>query len=313
MRIWDFSPINKNGNHHTAQSRASYVVKAKQKLRYGVYLPDFGKAASPRILVDLAEEAEDCGWDGFFLWDHMVEWNSHTPVYDAFTCLAAIATNTKRIRIGTAVTPIPSQKPWVIARQAITLDQLSNGRLILGAGLGDKESCDYERFGEPADNKVLAEKLDESLNIISGLWSGKPFRYAGKHYVLKNPVLLPNRIQKPRIPIWVAAHWPRKGPFKRAVKWNGVIPLRFPGNLLEPNELRIVVEYIRTLRGNADDFAVAIIGSNMNQRKNPEKVERFANAGMTWWLENFYTKRNSPEFLKKLIRLGPPRIKLRTS
>jgi len=288
------------------------MVNARRKLQYGVFLPDFGKATNPRDLIDLAGEAEDSGWDGFFLWDHMVEWNRHTPVYDAFTCLAAVATNTKHIRIGTAVTPIPLLQPWIIARQTITLDQLSNGRLILGVGLGDKESCDYERFGESADNKVLAEKLDESLDIIAGLWSGKLFRYAGRHYVLKDPVFLPNKIQRPRIPIWVAGHWPRKGPFKRAAKWDGVIPLRFPGNLLEPNELRTVVEYIKTLIGNSDYFAVAIIGSTMNQRKNVERVERFASAGMTWWLENLYAKRDSLGSMRRLIRLGPPRIKSQT-
>jgi alkanesulfonate monooxygenase SsuD/methylene tetrahydromethanopterin reductase-like flavin-dependent oxidoreductase (luciferase family) len=280
----------------------------RRKLRYGLFLPDFGRAAHPRALVDLAGEAEDYGWDGFFLWDHMVEWNRRSPVYDAFTCLAAIATKTKHIRIGTAVTPIPLLKPWIVARQTITLDHLSNGRLILGVGLGGKESCDYERFGEQGDNRVLAEKLDESLDIIVGLWSGKPFRYSGKHYLLKDPVFLPHRIQKPRIPIWVAGYWPRKGPFRRAAKWDGVIPLRYPGNLLEPEELRTVVEYIKRLRGNADDFAVAIIGSTRNRRA-VEKVEGFANAGMTWWFENLYTKRDSLNSTRKRIRLGPPQLK----
>ena len=289
------------------------MVNTRRKLQFGVYLPDFGRGIPPRALVELAGEAEDYGWDGFFLWDHMVEWNRHTPVYDAFTCLAAIATNTKHIRIGTAVTPIPFLKPWIIARETITLDHLSSGRLILGVGLGGKGSCDYERFGESGDNRVLAEKLDESLDIISGLWSGKQFRYAGKHYVLKDPVFLPHKIQKPRIPTWVAGYWPRKGPFRRAAKWDGVIPLRFPGNLLEPNEVRTVVEYIKTLRGNADDFAVAIIGSTMNQRRDIEKVERFASAGMTWWFENLYAKRDSFESMRRLIRLGPPHIKSQTS
>lgn len=284
------------------------MVNIRRKLRYGLIIPDFGRGFHPRALVDLAGEAEDYGWDGFFLWDHMVEWNRRTPVYDAFTCLASIATNTKRIRIGTAVTPIPLLKPWIVARQTITLDQLSNGRLILGVGLGTKESCDYERFGEPGDNKVLAEKVDESLDIIMGLWSGKPFRYTGKHYLLKDPVFLPRMIQKPRIPIWVAGYWPHKIPFRRAAKWDGVIPLRFPGNLLEPNELRTLVEYIKSLRGNADDFAVAIIGSTQNSR-DVEKVERFASAGMTWWFENLYAKRDSLNSVRKRIRLGPPRLK----
>jgi len=289
------------------------MVSRGRKLRYGVFLPDFGKALDPRSLTELAGEAEDYGWDGFFLWDHVVEWNRRTPVYDAFTCLAAIATNTKRIRIGTAVTPIPFLQPWVIARQSVTLDRLSNGRLILGVGLGGKESCDYERFGQSGDNRVLAEKLDESLEIIAGLWSGKPFRYSGKHYLLKNSVFLPHGTQKPRIPIWIAAHWPRRGPFKRAAKWDGMIPLRYPENLIQPSELRQAIDYIKTLRGNTDNFDVAIIGSAINQRGNLEIVNRFARSGMTWWFENLYGTRNSYGATRQIIRLGPSQIKSQNS
>jgi hypothetical protein len=289
------------------------MVDIRRKLQYGVYLPDFGKALIPGALTELAGEAEDYGWDGIFLWDHMVEWNRRTPVYDAFTCLAAMAANTKQIRIGTTVTPVPFLQPWVIARQTITLDRLSNGRLILGVGLGGKESCDYERFGQSGDNRVLAEKLDESLEIITSLWSGKPFRYSGKHYFLKDPVFLPHGTQKPRIPIWVAAQWPRRGPFRRAAKWDGVIPLRYPGNLIQPSELRSAIDYIKTLRGKTDDFAVAIIGSTINQRSNLKWLNRFARSGMTWWFENLYVTRNSYGATRRIIRLGPPQIKSENS
>ena len=97
------------------------------------------------------------------------------PVYDSFTSLAAIALKTSRIRLGTLVTPLPRFKPWKFARQTASLDHLSHGRLTLGIGLGDKDSCDHEKFGESADNRILAEKLDESLDIVTGLWTIKPF------------------------------------------------------------------------------------------------------------------------------------------
>ena len=282
----------------------------KKQLHYGLYVPCFGKSANPLILADMASEAEKAGWDGFFLWDHLVQWDQRVPLYDSFTSLAAIAVKTKRIRVGTTVTPLPRLKPWIVARQTVSLDHLSNGRLILGVGLGGKESCDYVRFGETDDNNVLAEKLDESLDIITGLWTGKPYSFRGKHYLLRTGVFLPAAKQRPRIPIWVAGFWPRKAPFRRAAKWDGVIPLRFPGRLLDPEGLREAVEYIQTIRSDSETFDVASIGwtTGIDRRRNAEKVSKYAEAGMTWWLESLYTKRDSPEGMRKRIRLGPPEI-----
>jgi alkanesulfonate monooxygenase SsuD/methylene tetrahydromethanopterin reductase-like flavin-dependent oxidoreductase (luciferase family) len=95
--------------------------------------------------------------------------------------IEVIATKTKRIRIGTTVTPLPRLKPWIVARQTASLDRLSDGRLILGVGLGGGEHTDYARFGDVADNKILSQELDESLDIITGLSAGEPFSYDGKH------------------------------------------------------------------------------------------------------------------------------------
>jgi alkanesulfonate monooxygenase SsuD/methylene tetrahydromethanopterin reductase-like flavin-dependent oxidoreductase (luciferase family) len=261
------------------------------------------------MLAEMALEAEKSGWDGFFLWDHLVEWDRRVPLYDSFTSLAAIAMKTERIRLGTTVTPLPRLKPWIVARQTVSLDHLSNGRLVLGVGLGGKESCDYGRFGEVDDYRVLAEKLDESLDIITGLWAGRPFSHAGKHYRLQSSVFIPQPKQKPRIPIWIAGFWPRKAPFRRAAKWDGVIPLRYPGTLMKPNELSKAVEYVRSIRAN-ESFDVVSIGwtTGVNRERNVEKVNSFAKAGMTWWLESLYTKRDSPEAMRKRIRLGPPTI-----
>ncbi len=218
--------------------------RVEDEPRYGLYVSNFGSAAHPQVLARLAGEAEKSGWDGFFLWDHLVEWNKPVPIYETFTSLAAVAVNTSRIRIGTTVTPLPKNKPWIIARQTVALDHLSNGRLTLGVGLGAEESTDYARFGEVADDRVLREKLDEALNMITGLWAGKPFSHKGKHFRMKKTVFLPSPLQKPRIPIWVGGFWPHKGPFRRAAKWDGTIPLRVPGVLPQPGDIRQVIDYV---------------------------------------------------------------------
>jgi alkanesulfonate monooxygenase SsuD/methylene tetrahydromethanopterin reductase-like flavin-dependent oxidoreductase (luciferase family) len=261
------------------------------------------------MYAELAHEAEESGWDGFFIWDHILEWNRRVPIFDAFTTLAAIAMTTQRIRIGTTVTPLPRLKPWIAAKQTATLDHLSNGRIVLGVGLGGVESTDYARFNEGADKKVLAEKLDESLEIITGLWSGRPFSFQGKHYCVKKTLFLPPPIQKPRIPIWVGGVWPREGPFKRAAKWDGVIPLVSPGGLPKPNDLREILAFIRKHRASLADFDVVEINwtTGINQERNAEKVSQYAEAGITWWLESLYTMRGSPERMLKRIRRGPPR------
>ncbi len=280
----------------------------KFALRYGLYVPNFGKI-SALSYVDLACEAEKAGWDGFFLWDHIVEWNMHVQLFDSFTILAAIAVRTKRIRLGTTVTPLPRLKPWTAARQAVCIDHLSNGRMTLGVGLGGEESVDYKRFDEPSDLKVLAQKLDESLEIITGLWSGKEFSYLnGKYFKMGKSIFLPAPVQRPRIPIWVGGMWPHKGPFKRAAKWDGTIPLRAPGKLLEPSDLSEILPYVKNLRKNNLDFDVAVIGwtTGTNRTGNAEKVSRYAKQGATWWLESLYTQRDSPERMLARIRLGPP-------
>ena len=282
---------------------------SSQKTKYGLYIPNFGKASDPETLAGLASEAEKAGWDGFFLWNHIVEYGKRIPIHDAFTSLAAIALKTKRIRLGTTVTPLPRFKPWEVARQTVSLDHLSHGRLTLGVGLGAKESCDYEGFGENSDNRVLAEKLDESLKIITGLWTGKPFNHQGKHYQVGKTTFLPPPMQKPRIPIWLGGTWPNKRPFKRAAKWDGVIPLKVPGGLLEPEDLRRIVDYVRNHQRKEANFDFVNIGwtTGKNRQANMEKVAPFIDAGITWWLESLWTKRDLPEEMRIRIRQGPPR------
>lgn len=275
---------------------------------YGLYVPNFGRAAHPSVLAKLAVEAEKSGWDGFFLWDHLVEWNKPIPVYETFTSLSAIAVGTSRIRIGTTISPLPKYKPWIIARKTVALDHLSNGRLTLGVGLGAIESTDYGRFGEAPENHVLAEKLDESLKIITGLWTGKRFKHRGKHFSIKETIFRPSPLQRPRIPIWVAGFWPHKAPFKRAVRWDGVVPLRMPGRLAATEDIKKIASYVQDHRPSKPDFDIVTIGWTMgvNRVRDREKVLKYQEAGTTWWLESMWTKRERPEEMKARIRKGPP-------
>jgi alkanesulfonate monooxygenase SsuD/methylene tetrahydromethanopterin reductase-like flavin-dependent oxidoreductase (luciferase family) len=279
------------------------------KIRYGLYVPNFGRACSPQALVQLAVEAEDHGWDGFFLWDSISGEDRKLPTVDAFTTLTAVATSTRRIRLGTTVTALPRRRPWKVARETVTLDHLSNGRLTLGVGLGSPPDQEFSRFGEDPSNNVRAAKLDEALEILVGLWGGKPFAYRGTHFTIKRTQFYPPSKQKPRIPIWVGGFWPHKGPFKRAAKWDGVIPLHTPNPIRpSPAELRSILSYIRKYRKIGTQFDAIIIGwgTGKDERKNEKKIQPYAEAGMTWWLESLYGKTNSLEKMRKRVRMGPP-------
>ena len=143
---------------------------------------------------------------------------------DPWVALSAIALSTRRIRIGTTVTPLPRRRPWKLAREAASVDHLSGGRLILGVGIGGGEA-EWGAFSEETDLRKRGAMLDEALEILVGLWSGKRFHFEGAHYSIKETFFLPTPLQKPRIPIWVGAVWPNKPPLRRAASWDGVFPL----------------------------------------------------------------------------------------
>ena len=179
----------------------------------------------------------------------------------------------------------------------------------MGVGLGVPE--DYEPFGEDSDNKVRAAKLDEGLQILTGLWSGKPFEHHGQAYSVENVTFTPASLQQPRIPIWVDGWCPTQAPFRRAARWDGVIPLKQSGdNLLSPQDVAEVRDFIYKERTSNEPFDIAII--NWTDPSDPgaaaAKVADYAGAGTTWWLESLYMQRNSLEGLRKRIRMGPPRV-----
>src|SRR3954462_8737797 len=171
--------------------QASSIRKGRH-MRYAINLPNFGSFGNPRLMANLAVEAEAAGWDGFFIWDHVL-WlapNNH-PAAEPWGTLRALAMEAERIWLGPRVTPLPRRRPWQVARQAVTLDQLSNGRAILGVGIGGDWFGDYSRFGEPPDDRTHGEQLDEALQVITGLWSAAPFSFAGQHYTVRDTQFLP--------------------------------------------------------------------------------------------------------------------------
>jgi alkanesulfonate monooxygenase SsuD/methylene tetrahydromethanopterin reductase-like flavin-dependent oxidoreductase (luciferase family) len=283
--------------------------RPQNKTQYGLYVPNYGRACSPQALAQLAVEAEDYGWDGFFIWDSICGEDRRLPTVDAFTTLAAVASNTKRIRLGTTVTALARLRPWRVARETVTIDHLSNGRLTLGVGLGYPPDQEFERFGEDPNDRVRAAKLDEALDILVGLWSGKPFAYSGKHFTVKRTQFYPPSKQKPRIPIWVGGFWPCRKPFRRAAKWDGAIPLVVPAKLPQPKDLRQILDYVRVYRTTKTPFDMVKIGwtSGVLRKKDVEKMAKFEEAGMNWWLESLYGMTNYPKKMLRRIRIGPPK------
>jgi alkanesulfonate monooxygenase SsuD/methylene tetrahydromethanopterin reductase-like flavin-dependent oxidoreductase (luciferase family) len=191
-------------------------------MKFGISLPPFGDFAEPLFLGEIARQAEEAGWDGFFIWDHMIFDPTFYPITDPWVALTVIALHTSRMRIGTLITPLARRRPWKLARETAALDRVSQGRLILGVGLGDPAQWEYGFFGEETDAKIRAEKLDEALSILTGLWTGEPFGFQGKHFHLRPVQFLPRPLQQPRIPIWVGGFWPHKPPMRRAARWDGL-------------------------------------------------------------------------------------------
>ena len=276
-------------------------------MKFGLDIPTSGTFADPRKLVDLATEAEDAGWDGFFLWDVLFAADqSDIPVIDPWVTLSAIAMRTQRIRIGAMLTPLPRRRPWQVARETITLDHLSNGRLIFGAGSG-YQALDFTPFGEEYDLKIRAEKLDEGLEVLRRLWTGEALSFDGKHYHIHDVHMLPKPLQSPRIPVWLAGGWPNRKPFRRAAHWDGIYLMavnQVTGEPLTATEVREIVAYVDTYREKTDPFEVAVSGETpANPQNGAEIVQPYHEAGATWWIE----ARESFEELRARIRQGPPK------
>ena len=279
-------------------------------LRFGLYLPNFGDYSDPRAVAALAQLAESAGWDGLFLWDHLLwETPSLQPVGDPWIILAAVAAVTERIIIGPLVTPLARRRPWKVAREAVSLDQLANGRTVFGIGLGWQPEKEFAGFGEDPDPRVRAEKLDEAMDVIAGLWSGEPFTHHGRHYTIEERTFVPTAVQSPRIPVWVAGYWPKPKPFNRAARWDGVFP-NGTDWLATPDEVSEMAAYIAARRPDGLGAYDIVLAGQVEQLR-PGGIEntlvRYRDAGLTWWLEAAPPAGSLDEF-RKLVTAGPPRM-----
>jgi alkanesulfonate monooxygenase SsuD/methylene tetrahydromethanopterin reductase-like flavin-dependent oxidoreductase (luciferase family) len=276
---------------------------------YGLNLPNGG--TDPRTLGEFASLAEKAGWDGIFLEDYIV-WQGHQdiPTYDPWVMLAAMALRTEHVRLGTMITPLARRRPWKVARETVTLDQLSNGRLILGIGLGDNISDDvsFTHFGETTDPRRRAKMLDEALDVLVGLWSGEPFSYQGEYYHVDEVTLLPRPVQLPRIPIWVGGAYPLKGPMQRATRWDGACMYKNVVHYMQPDDVRALKTFMEGHRLTSEPFDIVVGGSPRRDDWEEERayIRSLAEAGMTWWVE--YVPPDDREVMRTCIKRGPLRV-----
>lgn len=275
-------------------------------MKYGAYYSGVGDFSNPTLLANLAYEAEECGWDGAFIWDHITQPNT---AMDPWVIMAAMAMKTNHIKLGPVVTPIARRRPWKLARETVTLDHLTDGRLILGVGLGYSE-VEFDTFSEESNQKVRAEKVDEGLDVLICLWSGKTFNYRGKYYGIKDAQFLPKPVQSPRIPIWICGGWPnRKAPFRRASKWDGIIAICTENRAISPTEIEEIKRYIASQRVSRETFDIVVIlwSEGIHTQEEQKEVERYEKAGVTWWLEDFSIERfHSIEDVRTRLQKGPP-------
>lgn len=275
-------------------------------VRYAIGLPNVGEFGDPRILVELGVAAEEHGWDGVYLWDHLLYHHPGWPVANPTVVMGALAARTTRIRLGVLMVALPRRRVQTVARETASLDVLSGGRLVFGAGLGSMDS-EYAAFGEEADLRVRAARLDESLDALTALWSGERVTRRGEHVVAEDVQMLPTPVQRPRIPIWCPGRWPTRAGFRRAARWDGAMPtFTHPKTVPVPvAEFADVVEFLRRERGGLDGFDIALEGTT-SAADAASVIEPYAAAGLTWWVEALGWWRGGVADARTRIAAGPP-------
>jgi len=286
-------------------------------MQFSVDVPNFGEFADPEAFAEVARRAEDAGWDGLLVWDHIVEQKDlRRVIADPWILLTAAALSTSRIRLGTAITPVARRRPAKLAREVTTLDRLTGGRMILGAGLGAPLDDEYATFGDTTDLRELAERLDEGLHALARLWSGERVTFRGNQVTLDDVAFLPTPVQRPRVPIWIGGVWPRKAPMRRAARWDGAIPVMDGMESARPpdvNEVRELVRFLRSCRaayGLADEPFDIVVGGASAPTAARDEVGPLADLGVTWWDERmpWGDDLDRIEPILRRIDAGPPRL-----
>lgn len=278
-------------------------------MRYGLDISSAGSWGDPRTMAEMAVLAEASGWDGVFLEDY-VFFPGGLESFDPWVTLAAIALATETVRLGTLVTPLPLRQPARVAVEAMTLDRLSGGRVVLGVGAGDPASEDFQARGEALTARSAAEILDESIEVVTALWSGKETTFHGRHLDLTDATLRPRPLQRPGIPVWVGGCLTRRGPRERALRWDGACLYGAP----PPTWRDVTADDVRALRQDArerrgdDTFVVAVGGRERRDDLAAEidYVTSLAEAGADWWHE-YVPPRLSYDTARALVEAGPIR------
>jgi alkanesulfonate monooxygenase SsuD/methylene tetrahydromethanopterin reductase-like flavin-dependent oxidoreductase (luciferase family) len=267
-------------------------------MRFGLSFPNFGAYAEPGVMVGLAVAADEAGWDGFFVWDHIVV-SDGMPLADPWVLLGAIGQATDKVVIGPMVAALPRHRPWEVARRAVTLDRLTGGRFILGVGIGYWPEIEFGTFGDPTDARERADMLEEGLTIIQAVWSGESFGFEGEHHTVAENSFAPRPLGK--IPIWVAGMLPNLRPLRRAARFDGVYPMRSDEEAMEPSDVAKVADYVKVHRGGEEPFDVVIGASREADHAAYEE------AGATWFLSGPGSGGEPIEETMGWLRQGPPR------
>jgi alkanesulfonate monooxygenase SsuD/methylene tetrahydromethanopterin reductase-like flavin-dependent oxidoreductase (luciferase family) len=255
--------------------------------------------------IELARAAEANGWDGVFTWDG-IHVGDTMEVHDPWVLMSAFAMATERVRIGAMIQPLARRRPWKVAREAITLDHVSRGRFVLCVGLGAVDDSGWGRVGEPTERRTRAEKLDETLEILAGLWTGEPFGFRGTHYRFEPMAFRPTPVQRPHIPIWVVGAWPAEKSMARAARHDGLLPNVVGDGTYAPDLIAEMRDWIAARRGSLGGYDIVLEGPTEPGDADDE-MRAFAAAGATWWIESNWESFD-PADARRRIEAGPPRL-----
>jgi alkanesulfonate monooxygenase SsuD/methylene tetrahydromethanopterin reductase-like flavin-dependent oxidoreductase (luciferase family) len=289
-------------------------------MHFSINIPNFGDFADPETVAKVAVAAEEAGWDGLFVWDHVVHDKAKRrgqPFGDPWMLLTAAALATSRLRLGTLVTPVARRRPEQLARQVATLDAVTGGRAIFGAGLGGPIDDEFGSFGDTTDPRVLAERLDEGLELLRRYWSGEPVEHHGRHYHVDDVTLLPATVQRPHPPVWIGGFWPHRRPVRRAARWDGSVPMfetARHGQIPPVDQVRDLVAFVGQLRADSRNapFEIVLGGATPDDpAKAREVIAPLAEVGATWWDERQLQTSHDVHRLTPVLRRissGPPAL-----
>lgn len=266
-------------------------------MRHALFVPPFDGLAEPDAMVELAQAAEEAGWDGLFVWDHLLYAAPVRDILDPYVCLGAVAATTSRLVIGPMVTPLSRRRPAVLARQVMSVERLSRGRMVLGLGLGDDggPGGELSGFGEVTDAATRARMLDEGLDVVRGLLSGELVDHVGESYCARGVQFQPASQREGGVPIWLAARWPNPRPLRRAARADGVVVIQMP----DPSHVAHLRDVIAGEGADLDHFDIVVL------RHDGDDALAWERSGVTWLMTRIGPNGIERDAAMALARRGP--------